>query len=808
MPFHWPSLCSAMSATALMLSGAIGRGEEERPSLRALRTRMPLSIDGRLAETAWAEAPVATGFRVSCPELGKVPLRQTEVRVLFDDHFIYIGARMHHAAGQADITRQIHRRDRHSASDWFGVYLDSQHDRRSAFAFMVNAGGIQQDRVVFQESNEDSSWDGVWESSVSCDADGWTAELKIPLSLLRLKGTQNGQTWGINFTRSDARPTQEESMWQIVPRGVNGWVSHFPDLVGIEGVRPQPRREWIPYVSTQRKFETAQGFDDRRWTHRVGLDAHLGINSHSQLDLTLRPDFGQVEVDQAVLNLGTYETFFPEKRPFFLEGMELFQFSGPQLFYSRRIGRGLTDPELHTGETLVDRPGATEILGAAKWTSKFAGGLNLGVLTAYVEGAKATVRDDAGRETRRALAPVTQATVLRGTQALDDRGSFLGGFASFLRQAGPGGREALVGAADLVLRSQDRGRRMEFSLVGTKAGTRDHRATGHYARIQVDQQWKSGWSLNSALINASKTFDPNDLGFTPRPDRQMFQLDGDRFWDQPMGFLRNRRWHASYFLERDQAGRPFNHFFGTWGRAESTTGWGLLLGVEKNLPVRDDRELRTFTEPVKKYLRVAGYPNVFANLDAPSSWPWTLGLRFNRQWREGGPSQYLSLWQSIRPVPNIEIQAETGYSRETGELHYVETQATTPIVGLRRLGQLNQTFSVSYAFSPRLTVQLFNQWLTASWHFRELKSYLGERQLAPGATSEKTTASDRLWNLNLITRWEFRPGSALYLVYTHGAWTDELVSARGAIRPVADLARLRHVPSDDLVQLKLSWLFR
>jgi len=799
---------AALILAALSLPAVAGWSQEARKSLRAVRVTTQLSIDGHLDESAWMQAPVATGFRVTAPELGKVPLRDTEVRVLYDDHFVYIGARMHHAAGQAAIVRQVHRRDRDSASDWFGVYLDSLHDRRTAFAFMVNAAGVQQDRVVYQESNEDTSWDGVWESAVSCDADGWTAELKIPLSLLRLKATQDGQVWGINFLRADYKPSQEISLWQIVPRGVNAWVSHFPDLVGIEGVKPQPRREWIPYVSTQRKFETAQGFDDRQWTHRAGLDAHLGINSYSQLDLTLRPDFGQVEVDQAVLNLGTYETFFPEKRPFFLEGMELFQFSGPQLFYSRRIGKGLADPSLGAGETLVDRPAAAEILGAAKWTSKFAGGLNLGVLAAQVENGRATVRDASGRELQRELSPMTQAMVVRATQALDDRGSFFGGFGSFLRQAGPGGREASVGAADLVLKSEDRSQRLEFSLVGTKAGLPEDRETGTYARFQLDRQWKNGWSVNSALINSSKTFNPNDLGYTPRPDRQVAELDVDRSWDQSTGLLRNRRWHASYFLERDQAGKPFNHFLGTWVRTEFTNSWALLLGAERYLPVQDDRELRTFSDPVKKYLAVESYPNLFANLDAPNSWPWTLGFRFNRQEREGGPTQYLGLWQSIRPSPRLEIQAETSYSRETGERHYVETQGNTPIVGLRRLGQLNQTLSVSYAFSPRLTVQLFNQWLTASWHFRDLQAYVDDHHLAPGARSDQTAASDRLWSLNLITRWEFRPGSSLYLVYTHGAWTGELASERGQIRPLADLARLRHVPSDDVAQVKLSWLFR
>lgn len=151
------------------------------------------------------------------------------------------------------------------------------------------------------------------------------------------------QTWGINFSRSDQGPVRERSFWALPPRGENAFVSRFPTLTGIEGIRPQPRREWVPYLSLQRKFETAQSFDDRKWTGRAGLDAHLGLSTNSQLDLSIRPDFGQVEVDQAVVNLGTFETYLTEKRPFFLEGMEIFRVAGNGLFYSRRIGEGLSD---------------------------------------------------------------------------------------------------------------------------------------------------------------------------------------------------------------------------------------------------------------------------------------------------------------------------------------------------------------------------------------------------------------------------------------------------------------------------------
>ncbi|WLT33281.1 DUF5916 domain-containing protein [Geothrix sp. PMB-07] len=772
-----------------------------------MRTQSPLLIDGRLDEPQWALAPVATGFTVSTPELGKAPANQTEVRVLYDDHFVYVGARMHHPKGKATIVRQIHRRDQDSASDWFGVYLDSLHDRRTAFAFMVNASGVQQDRLVYGDTNEDLSWDSVWESAVTTDADGWTAELKIPLSVLRLKATQGGQVWGINFIRSDYSPRQELSMWQIVPRGLNAWVSHFPDLLGIEGVKPQPRREWVPYLSTQRKFETAQSFDDRTWKVQAGLDAHLGLNSYSQLDLTLHPDFGQVEVDQAVLNLGTTETFFPEKRPFFLEGLDIFQFTGLNLFYSRRLGKGLYDPDLQPGEKLVDRPSSVDILGAAKYTSKFANGLNLGLLAANMEVARATVRDDVGQESRRSLEPMTHAMVLRATQNVDDRGSFIGGFGSYLRQADPTGREALVGGADALFKPADRSGSLGFSFAHSNAGARNDQRGGSYVQVQGNQQWKNGWSLNGQLSSTSQEFDPNDLGYNQRPDIQSFNVGVSRRWDEPLGVLRNRQWVGGYTISRDLTGKVIEHFLGNWVGTEFTSGWNAEFGLEKSLAAEDDRELRTFRDPVKKYLHYDAFPRTFFNLYSPYG-PYSVSLRAFHHWREGGPTQSAALFQSLRPMPSLEVTWVTTLAREEGQWHYLETQGATPIVGMRRLGQLDQTLRISYGFSPTLTLQLFSQWMDASWSFRDLHSYVNDHQLAPGATSTRTAFSDRLWNINLIARWEFRPGSALYAVYTHGAWTDALTGDRGGIRPLPDLAHLRHLPSDDALQVKLSWLFR
>ena len=805
----------------LLLAGLTlaAQGPVAGTGLRALRTSASLRIDGRLDEPVWSQAPVATDFTQEWPVRG-VPARQhTEVRVLYDDHFLYIGARMRHDpkvdGGGSQVVRRLHRRDQDSQSDWFGVAIDSIHNHRSALVFEVNAAGVQRDQLIYDDTTYDASWDGVWESAVSQDAEGWSAELKIPLSLLRFNGDSGPQTWGINFSRVDQGSVRESSRWMVVPRGDSGFVSRFPELVGLENLKPQPRREWLPYASVARKFETTAPYDDRRWQGRIGLDARLGLNTHAQLDLSLRPDFGQVEVDQAVLNLGTVETFFPEKRPFFLEGMDLFRVAGPDLLYSRRIGAGLSDPELNAGETLQDRPQATDISAAAKYTAKYASGTNVGLLGASVEPASAVVVDASGRSARRELSPLTHFGVLRVQQLLDDRGSYLGGFASGMVQAGPEGRVAQVQAIDGVYRTQDRGGLLEGTLSRSQAGPKDFQTQGWRGRFRARQDWADGWRVELQGIYADRTYNPNDVGYLGRADEQRVFALASRHWDRTWGVFRNWEVGVNHTAARDQAGQVFLRNYDLWAKTDFTTFFALWGGGGVDVAVADDRELRTYDAPVKKYLARPSLPYANLGFDTPGNRPWYVRVKASRSWQEGGPSTDATLFQILKPTSALELQLSTAVTRDAGELQWLDTPVATPIVGLRRLSQLDQTLRVAYAFSPRLTLQLYSQWLAANWTFRDLQHYTGDHTLLPGlpddvppGTMPQTAFSYRAWNLNVIARWEFRPGSTAFLVYTHGTGTDALIDTRASLAPRRDLSILRHLPSDDVIQAKVSWLFR
>jgi hypothetical protein len=771
--------------------------------LPARRITTAIRVDGRLDEDAWRDAAAAGRFTQESPHHGDDATSPTEVRVLYDDQYLYIGARMHHAPGAGGVTALVHRRDRDSASDWFGVALDSVHDRRTAHEFRVNAAGVQRDVLLYGDTSSDDTWDAVWDSGVTIEADGWVAELRIPLSLLRVRAGDGEQSWGINFVRVDQDP-QEVDRWHVVARRENAFVSRFPSLVGLSGLRPQSRREIIPYLTARGKLATAQPFDDRGGDARAGVDAHLGLGSSSLLDLTFLPDFGQTEVDQVILNLSTIETLFPEKRTFFLEGSELFQVVGLQLFYSRRIGAAAPAPVLGPGDSLVSRPLALDILGAAKFTGKYETGLNVGLLAAETEPAYAQVRTADGAAVTRVLAPAADSAVARVLQQVGSHGSYVGAFGSLYVER-DGGRRGYVGAADATWKSSDG----SVELNGMAGGSvldaaRGSGATGYAHAIK---RWDGGWSASATTDYASRRFDPNDLGYIEASDHVELLGEAGRQWDRTLGVFRNWSVATSANYGQDHAGRAFNSNAGVRISTGFTNDWTAYAGAGDSFPHHDDRELRAFLDPVKKYLHHGHEPGATAGFTTTHRSAWYVGLDLSVTRYLGGPTYTATFSQTIHPSSQFELELVTDLAAARGEQHWLETQGDTPIVGLRRLVQLSQIVRASYAFTPNLTLQAYTQLLLATWHYRDLESYVDDNTLAPGAMAQTTSFSADNFNVNGVLRWEIRPGSTLYAVYTHGAFDDAVVH-RDATLSSRSVSALLRAPSDDVLQVKLAWMFR
>nr|MBA2746901.1 carbohydrate binding family 9 domain-containing protein [Flavisolibacter sp.] len=339
-------------------------------SLTALKTTSDLQIDGNLDDAAWAQAPVATGFVQNFPSFGNTASTRTEVRILYDNNAIYIGAHLYDDPSK--IRKQFTARDGEQRQDvdFFAVFLDTYNDQQNGFMFLVTSKNVQSDSKLNQNSNAssgdfgDKSWDAVWESNTRITENGWTVEMKIPYISLRFAANPL-QTWGLQFTRF-TRINNESVFWNPVDPNVNGFVNQFGKLTDLENIQPPLRLSFSPYVSTGLRINPKESRTATEWLRNGGMDVKYGLNESFTLDVTLIPDFGQVISDNVINNLAPFEIQFQENRPFFTEGTELFNKAG--LFYSRRIGgipSGYYDTErfldLNPGYTLQKNPSVTQL---------------------------------------------------------------------------------------------------------------------------------------------------------------------------------------------------------------------------------------------------------------------------------------------------------------------------------------------------------------------------------------------------------------------------------------------------------------
>ncbi len=444
-----------MNAAALLLALAgasqnVQPIESQTPPVYAVRTTTPIVVDGLLSEEVWATAPAVTTFTQRDPTEGAAPSEKTEVRIAYDDEAIYVGARLLDSQPRTIVGR-LGRRDSNLGADELTFYVDPYHDGRSGYYFAVNAAGTLRDGVLYNDDWNDDSWDGIWEGRAHVDGEGWTVEMRIPYSQLRFR-REDSNAWGVNFRRYVCR-TKEEDYVAYTPKNASGFVSRFPKLSGLQGIVPPRRIAVTPYTTTKAEFtghDAGDPFNDgSRVRPAVGADFKVGLGSNLTIDATINPDFGQVEVDPAVVNLSDVETFFPEKRPFFVEGANNFRFGqggatnwwgfnwgGPDLFYSRRIGRA---PEGSLPDAdFSDSPAGTRIVMASKLTGRLGHGWSLGALHAVTASETADLAQG-GRRFRAQVEPTSQYVVARALRESPDNRRGLGVMATgVVRSLGDG----------------------------------------------------------------------------------------------------------------------------------------------------------------------------------------------------------------------------------------------------------------------------------------------------------------------------------------------------------------------------------
>jgi hypothetical protein len=818
-----PALIFAFHVTPLQaqqLESAEGAAKEwTPPELAAYRINPhPPSIDGQLDDAIWHRPHLQSTktFTQVEPDEGKVPTESTTVAVAYDQDAMYV-AFWCYDSDPREIDHQLVRRDRQAESDRVSVCVDAFHDHQTCARFEVTAAGVQTDTRIFDDNNGDPSWDAVWESGVTMQPWGWSAEMRIPYHALRFSDKQ-AHTWGINFTRNINRKN-EYLKWSFTPASKGGFVSNFGHLTGVTGIHPSGHLEVLPYVVSSARAQppTVGNPDGRDLSRNAGFDFKYGLSSNLTLDATVNPDFGQVELDRPVLNLSTYETFFQEKRPFFLEGADLFQ-TDFNLFYSRRIGRSprgsVDDPEFGF---YTDYPGATTILGAGKLTGKLAGGTSIAVLGAVTEQESArygavtnVVLDSVWRGDTLETSVVSADTVYREGvveptatyNVLRLKQDVLGNSSvgALLTFAGQKGRPAdVTGGFDWRLRTADNGWGIRGQAVFSRTGGN---LTGYGIDMTLEKSGGKHWRGAVGGTLKDPTLRLNRLGFASRVNSRsvwswLQYRTTDDWWIVRNSF-NNLNLFSSWNYDgiNYQMGGNFNTY------VELRNFWSFGGGVEIQGEKFSDEELRgngLWEWPV--HPTMAWWSNIETDRRKRVSFNWNPGGGADR----GGRWMANYVGVQYRPKSNLEFETGVNYRRHRDGRRWVANVGDSSVFADLNLDEVFLHASASAVFSRNLSVQLSAEGLVSGLDYQTYRYYLGGNRYSDPISGFNSDFNSSTLNSTLLLRWEYRPGSTLYLVWTRSRGEfDDTVNNLALSR---DLRRLFAGNADNVFLVKASyWL--
>jgi hypothetical protein len=801
---------SGITLLTLFLSVTAWAGSSPK-RITAVRTATPPVIDGLLNEPQWQSAPPATEFTQFDPYEGEAPTESTAVHILYDDRAVYIGV-MCYDSNPAGIVRQLTRRDRTSEADRFTVQVDSYQDNQTAFVFSANVSGVQSDGVLSQNGLVyDISWDAVWQVQTSVHADGWSVEFAIPYHALRFAERSGDYEWGINFRRYISRK-RETVEWVMIPRSEMVAVSLWGKVTGISNIKPPIHLSVLPYVLGRTTIESATQSRSSRTDHHAaaGLDIKYGPSQNFTLDATINPDFGQVEVDQSVLNLTVFETRFPEKRPFFLEGAQLFTFGSAvdntshPLFFSRRIGRrptlsGSVFPP--AGGEIVKNPQTTTILGATKLTGRTESGFSLGVIAAGTGEENATLRDSTGREFTVRTESQGLYSILRMKQEAENN-SYLGGIATLV--ARESSLPAISGGIDWNVRTGDGTHAFDGFVAATHSTASEDGFGGRamFARISARH-----WFYETSYEFFTEDFDPNDAGFfaQPREHGGFSQLIyRENFATAPL-----RRYAFSLHPEYRwnwNGNRTRLDVIAT-AIGEFTNFWATTLTHTLGLPSYVDRERGLFglhrrytSQDIQLSLQSDERQSVSGTL--------TAGTEFDARKKS---SHYALLSLKLRPAPWMELSPYGLYARTRAEETGVFSGGTIVVANGgslfadRDVDQVDIGMRGIVTFTRSLSLQFFAQVLFARGHHLDYRILVDEATFVmPGGPVPNFDFNFVVFNANMLLRWEYLPGSTLYLVWTQGRFDYIPDFTRSFGSRLGDTFRSPH---EDVLLLKVSyWL--
>jgi hypothetical protein len=788
------------------------------PTAIAVRADRAPMIDGRDTDAVWQTATRYSEFRQFEPKVDVDPSFRTEFRAAYDERNLYVFVRMFDPHPDS-IMRALSRRDVRGPSDQIKLLIDSYDDKRTGYEFAVNPDGVKRDYSMSNDGNEDGSWNGIWEVATTVDSLGWTAEFRIPLSQMRYNRAQTN-TFGFGIWR-DIERYRERVSWPLWSPTKAGISSQLGRLTGLTGLSVERRVELTPYVVTKNVQRLMPGARyDRNQELTGGGDLKLGITPNVTLDATINPDFGQVEADPSVVNLTAFETFFSERRPFFVEGTALYRFAlncyivvdcntNEGLFYSRRIGRSPSLRNLYGDNTT---PTATRIAAATKLTGRTKSGLSFGVLDALTPEVEGLPQASGGKP--RTAEPMTNYAVLRAQQDLRGGDAGISAIATAVNRTvdewtNPFMHNAAY-ATGATFRNRFSQRRYELAgqlaashVIGTQTAIwRTQNSPVHYYQQPGDDldadssrtalsgyaaQLKFGkysggiTRFETSVVRQSPGFEVNDLGFLRRADVTDWSTWAALSFREAKGIYRWAQLNGNHWETWNTSGTRLENALNFNGHMGLNNNWDVHLGGTVNKLTASYCDRCTRGGPALRSSR-GFYP--WGGFNTDSRRLVSGGFWVNASFTDEGKTYGTSLdpYVNFRLSPQFQLNVGAGFRRDHNNTQWFGNFTDAANVTHYSFGHLNQRTTAmyvraNYTMTPDLTFELYGQPFSARGTYTDLRelsatpdadSYDARFQpYVPPLTARRSFKVTELIT-NSVVRWEYRPGSTLFVVWQHG----------------------------------------
>lgn len=750
----------------LIFSLQFYNSQEIKKEMIAFRTNQKITIDGQLSEDEWHKATPAKDFVANRPiNLQPEPEHlKSEVRILYDDAAIYIGAKLYDKAPDK-IMKEITQRDNSGASDFFGAYINGFNDGQSAFGFFVNAGGTQIDASTSDSDGEDSTWDAIWYSKVKIVEDGWIVEMKIPYAALRFSN-QKEQVWGINFMR-EVRRDRQSYTWSPIDNNVGGFIRQSGLLKGISDIKPPTRLFFIPYVSAY--LSAAEGVKPEQIL-KGGLDIKYGINDAFTLDAILVPDFGQAAFDDVVLNLSPFEQQFNENRPFFQEGTELF--NKGNIFYSRRIGGSPSRwPTTTENEEVEEVPATSELINATKVSGRTSKGLGIGFLNALTDNTYAIIRNlDTGNLRKELIEPVTNYNITVFDQRFNQNSSLSLINTNVTRMASGFQKANVTG--------------LVYDL-SNKANSYNLFGSAKYSSIYGIENGKQGFSGDIMLIRTkgkfrfgqgvdyrTKEYDINDLGINFITNFYAFNgFAGYRILN-PSKIFNTFNTNISYYLQLHKETDKFMESGINWNTNFSSKkndwfGVSLWTSPTTTLDYYEPREEgRTLFVP-----KSHGF-NIWSSTNYNRKFAADVNFNFNNFEQERRESFGFNISPRYRFSDKFTLIYRFNYNQQKSDMGFTAFDVNDHIILIERdRDTYINTVSGKYALNADMTINLSvrHYWSISEKVAFHTLQYDGS-WMPNNIFNENRNDNFNLWNFDLSYAWWIVPGSQLNLLYRNNAF--------------------------------------